>query len=399
MASARSVRTELDPAGGPAAGSRRVRVLHLNAGNLYGGVETILSSLARLKDSCPAMESQFALCFEGRLSRELETAEVQPYFLGSVRVSRPWTVLRARRRLLEILDREHFDLVMCHMPWSHAVFGPAVRASGQKLGFWAHAFHTGKNFLERFARLTPPDLVVACSRFAEAGVVNLFPHSPCEVIYPPLELNASTDARQRRAVLRGQLKTPDHTVVIVQVSRMEAWKGHQAHLKALARLKNLPTPWVCWMVGGAQRPEEREYLGKLKSLVETLGLTGRVKFLGQRSDVQDVLAAADIFCQPNLTPEPFGIVFVEALWAGRPVVTFGLGGALEIVDGSCGLLIPPGDVAGLADALQRLIEQDQLRATLGRGGRARALQLSDPATQMNALSGLTERVNRAGDHA
>jgi glycosyltransferase involved in cell wall biosynthesis len=124
-----------------------------------------------------------------------------------------------------------------------------------------------------------------------------------------------------------------------------------------------------------------------------------VKFLGQRSDVQDVLAAADIFCQPNLTPEPFGIVFVEALWAGRPVVTFGLGGALEIVDGSCGLLIPPGDVAGLADALQRLIEQDQLRATLGRGGRARALQLSDPATQMNALSGLTERVNRAGDHA
>jgi len=398
MASA-SIQTGLDPGSGPAAGRRRVRVLHLNAGNLYGGVETILSTLARLQDSCPAMESQFALCFEGRLSQELETARVTPYFLGHVRISRPWTVLRARRRLREILDRERFDLVMCHMPWSTAVFGPAVRESGQKLGFWAHAFHDGKNWLERLARRTPPDLVVACSRFAEAGVANLFPHAPCQVIYPPLEFNPVADTRQRRAILRSQLNTPDHTVVIVQVSRMEAWKGHQAHLQALARLKNLPTPWVCWMVGGAQRPEEREYLQKLKGLAETLGLTDRVKFLGQRSDVSDVLAAADIFCQPNLTPEPFGIVFVEALWAERPVATFGLGGALEIVDQSCGLLIPPGDVAGLAAGLQRLIEQDELRVTLGRAGRARAVQICDPATQMNALSGLTERMNAVGDPA
>ena len=57
----------------------------------------------------------------------------------------------------------------------------------------------------------------------------------------------------------------------------------------------------------------------------------------QRDDVPRLLAAADIFCQPNLGPEPFGIGFVEALSAGLPVITTATGGALEIVDGDCGI--------------------------------------------------------------
>jgi glycosyltransferase involved in cell wall biosynthesis len=382
-----------------AAERRTARVLHVNSGNLYGGVETILATLARLKSLCPAMEPDFALCFEGRLSEELKAAGSTAHFLGNVRISRPWTVWRARRRLRAILSRERFDLVICHMPWSMAVFGPAVRASGQRLGFWAHTFHAGQSWLERLARRTPPDVVVACSRFAEAGVDNLFPQAPREVIYPPLDLNEPADRRRSRSSVRGGLNTAEDAVVIVQVSRMEAWKGQQAHLEALARIKNLPTPWVCWMVGGAQRPEEREYLESLRKQAEILGLAERVRFLGQRSDVPVLLGAADIFCQPNLTPEPFGIVFVEALWAALPVVSFALGGALEIVDDSCGLLIPPGDVEGLAAGLGSLIEQAGLRATLGRGGPARAARLSDPATQMNALRAAALRANSGGGRA
>ena len=67
----------------------------------------------------------------------------------------------------------------------------------------------------------------------------------------------------------------------------------------------------------------------------------RVAFLGARDDVPDLLAQADIFCQPNQSPEPFGIVFIEALQSGIPVVSSRLGGAAEIVDDTCGILIPP----------------------------------------------------------
>ena len=68
-----------------------------------------------------------------------------------------------------------------------------------------------------------------------------------------------------------------------------------------------------------------------------------MRFLGQREDVPRLMAAADVFCQPNTGPEPFGIVLVEALYAGLPVVTSGFGGAAEIVDQTCGVLTAPGD--------------------------------------------------------
>ena len=89
--------------------------------------------------------------------------------------------------------------------------------------------------------------------------------------------------------------------------------------------------------------------------------------------------AADIHCQPNESPEPFGIAFVEALWAGLPVVTVGVGGAAEIVNDSCGLLIPPANPRALADALHALIDDPARRARLGAAGQTRAAALCDPA--------------------
>ncbi len=371
--------------------SERSRVLHINNGNLYGGVETILVTLARLGQLCRGMESHFALCHEGRLSQELMEAGAPVHRLGRVRISRPWTVWGARRRLRSLLRSEHFDLVICHMPWSLAVFGPAVNASRQRLGFWAHAFHAGTGWLERLARLAHPDLAIANSHYTERGLANLFPQVPRGVVYPPVLLESFPGRDQARLTLRQQLGAPEDAVVIIQVSRMEACKGHGQHLQALAELKGLSQPWLCWMVGGAQRQQEIEYLAALQRTAESLGLSERVKFLGQRSDIPALLAAADVFCQPNETPDSFGISFIEALWAGRPVVTSALGGALEIVDDSCGFLAQPGNVAALAVAIQALIENPKLRADLGRAGSARAFALCDPAKQM----GLIERLSRA----
>jgi glycosyltransferase involved in cell wall biosynthesis len=367
------------------SGRDRLRVLHLNSGNLYGGVETLLVTLARLRHLCEGMEPQFALCHEGRLSRELLAAGVAVHQLGKVRISRPWTVWRARRRLRELLSEEQFDLVICHMPWSLAVFGKAVRASGHKLGFWAHARHTGRNWLERLARRTTPDLAIGNSRFTAAGLADIFPNVPNVVIYPPVELAESAEVHQWRSIVRKQQHVNENTVVIIQVSRVEACKGHFLHLQALARLKDISSSWVCWVAGGAQRPEEEQYLRRLQDATTELGLNERVKFLGQRSDVPQLLAAADIFCQPNETPDSFGIAFVEALWAGRPVITTAMGGAKEIIDNSCGVLVEAGNADLLAASLQRLIESPELRASLGRGGVSRALQLCNPATQMTSL--------------
>lgn len=361
-----------------------MRVLHVNSGNLYGGVETILITLARLRGLCPSMEPHFALCHEGRLSGELRESGAQVYLLGRVRISRPWTVWRARRRLRDVLRRERFDLVICHMPWAFAVFAKTARESGQRLGFWAHAFHDGRGWLERLARKVQPDLAIGNSKYTQAGLANLFPHVRQGVVYPPVELKGLSEPERWRSVVREEMGVDENKVVIGQVGRLEAGKGHILFLQALALLKDR-NDWECWIVGGAQRPSEQKYLGLLRTTSSRLGIEDRVRFLGERADVQRLLSGVDVLCQPNVSPESFGIVFIEALWAGRPVITSDIGGALEIVDDSCGVLVRPGNAPMLADSLRLLIRSQELRLRLGRAGATRAAELSDPATQMEKL--------------
>jgi glycosyltransferase involved in cell wall biosynthesis len=171
---------------------------------------------------------------------------------------------------------------------------------------------------------------------------------------------------------------------------MESLKGHTTLLRALARLRD--RNWLCWQVGAAQRPHEQVYQDGLMRLAQELTIADRVKFLGHRSDVAQLLDAADIYCQPNLEPDAFGISFIEALGARLPVVTTALGGALEIVDQSCGALVRPNDPAALADALARLLDDAGERRRLGAAGPARARELCDPATVLRRLDDLIERL-------
>src|SRR4029453_11738805 len=143
--------------------------------------------------------------------------------------------------------------------------------------------------------------------------------------------------------------------------------------------------WRIWIAGAPQRSHETEYERELRALASVPALEGRVRFIGERQDIARIFAAADIHCQPNTQPEPFGIAFVEALDAGLPVVTFDFGGASEIMTPACGLLLPPGDRAALGAALQRLVDDGALRASLGKAGPARARALCDPASQVALL--------------
>src|ERR671922_74623 len=103
-----------------------MQVLHISAGNLYGGVESLLVTLARQRHLCPELMPRFAVCFEGRLSAELRQAGVPVDCLGEVRVRWPWTVMRARQRLQELFNQHPCDVVVCHSAWAQAIFGPAA---------------------------------------------------------------------------------------------------------------------------------------------------------------------------------------------------------------------------------------------------------------------------------
>lgn len=358
-----------------------MKVLHIAAGNLYGGVETLLVTLARHRLLVPELEQLFALCYDGRLNTELVATAAAVHRLPTVRISRPWTIWQGRKVLRELILREHIDMAICHSTWPLAVFGQAVRTTHTPVVFWVHGVPSRNSWIERWALWNGPTWAIFNSKFIQSQMRLEYPQVSGTQIYYPVELNTGRRDYADTIDIRRELKTPPGAVVILQVSRMEAWKGHELHLRALARLPpNIN--WNCWIVGGAQRPSEAEYAQRMQRLTVELGLADRVHFLGERRDILSLVRAADIFCQPNMGPEPFGIVFIEALAAGRPVVATALGGAMEIVEPTCGRLVPPNDVPALASGLQCLLADAPLRQSLGHEAPRRAKALCDPQSQI-----------------
>ena len=125
---------------------------------------------------------------------------------------------------------------------------------------------------------------------------------------------------------------------------------------------------------------------ELQALAAASGVGEKIRFLGQRDDVPSLLQAADVVCQVNEDPEAFGLIYVEALTAGKPVIAADQGGVTEVVDASCGALIPPGAAGVLADTLQKWVSNPQLRQQLGRAGVQRARECCDVDRQVTALN-------------
>jgi len=353
-----------------------MRVLHVAAGNLYGGVERILEEIARHGNGRHA----FALSFGGRLSAALAAAGATTDDLGPVRFSRPLSVWRARRRLARALDRGRYDVVVGHSPWAYALAAPTAGRARIRRVLWAHDALGGRHWTERRAARHPPDLAIANSLYTARALAGWLVNARITVVYAPVS-PSSHDAAQRRQI-RHEFGASDETTVILIASRLERWKGHAELLRATATMSG---DWALWIAGGAQRPHEAEYETELGRVAASLPARDRIRFLGPRTDVDRLLHAADILCQPNTAPEPFGLIFVEALYAGLPVVTSDAGGAREIVTPDCGVLAAPGDRAALSATLQSLIDDPGRRYALGSAGPARARALCDPASQMAAL--------------
>ena len=356
------------------------RALHVAAGNLYGGIERVLVEIAKGRGG---WRHEFALCFDGRLSHELDAAGADRHFLGEARFSRPWSIWRARRRLAGLCSSGRYRAIVCHAPWPYALAAPVL---DRPPVLWAHDASKGDHWTEQRVARRRPRFVVCNSRYTESAVQSWLPGTPEDVLYYPVSEPVASVSRRD---VRRAFGAADDVVIIAMASRFERWKGHTELLRAAAGLKGACEVWIAGIV---QRPHERQYEQELRELARELGLSSRVRFLGDRVNVPDLFAAADIHCQPNSGPEPFGVVFIEALYARLPVVTSDAGGAREIVTPECGVLVPMGSLDALTSALQQLAGHPDRRRTLGAAGPARARQLCDPARRVSELESRLEQL-------
>jgi len=174
------------------------------------------------------------------------------------------------------------------------------------------------------------------------------------------------DTHRLRAVkeVRRELGVADDQILVVCAARLEPEKDVATLIRAMGRLRG--SNYVAVVAG----------TGKLRDELATLIRQQRsaVRLLGFQSEVLAIMRAGDLFVLPS-PAEPFGLVLLEAMALGKPVIAASAGGPLEIVDeGETGLLIQPGDDLAFATAIQRLALHENMRFTMGHNARRRFIQ-------------------------
>ena len=164
---------------------------------------------------------------------------------------------------------------------------------------------------------------------------------------------------------RAALGVAGEAFVMGTVGRLHEQKGH-TFLLAAARMVLAEAPAAIFLIAGYGPLRE-----KLEEQVEELGIGSNVRFLGYRKDVQNILAALDVFVLPSLW-EGMSNAILEAMAAGKPVVATAVDGNVEqVLDGETGLLVPPADAEALGDALLSLAREPEKADAMGKRGRAR----------------------------
>ncbi len=209
-----------------------------------------------------------------------------------------------------------------------------------------------------------------------------------------VDLDAFAPGRSAERV-RATLGFPADAPLAGVVCRLDAWKGVDVFLRAAARTRAALPAARFVVVGGAIEGQET-YARELKALATTLGLDDVLRFTDWRygpADMPDVYGALNLVVLPSREPEPFGLVLVEAMAAGLPVVATNHGGPREIcVDGESGMLVPPGDPDRLADAMRALLAHPARARAMGQAGRRRAESRYDLRATVRAIEALYDEL-------
>jgi glycosyltransferase involved in cell wall biosynthesis len=162
----------------------------------------------------------------------------------------------------------------------------------------------------------------------------------------------------------GRSRPPDAPVTIVCVASLVGYKGHETLLDALSSLGDTRAPWRVWLIGSG--PDE----ASLRERIAASALGGRVELLGRQDDVGSWLEDADAAVLASYS-EGLPNAVLEPMAYGLPVAATDVGGVSDLLADGAGLVVPPADAPALAAALRRLIEDPELRASLGAAGRDR----------------------------
>lgn len=347
-------------------GRRNIRLLHLLSGCTVGGCERhVLSLLSRLDRD---RYEPWLACFQAEPDRaepmapQFRAAGVKTVDLGGRGRTDPRAVLRLGR----LLRRGQFDIVHAHSFRTELAAVLWKRVLG-RASVLLRTVHNQDDFYVR-----PGYATLARASTARLDRVIVISDAVGRYLREAAGLPAAKMVRIHYGLdaepfsPNGHVRDEDRPSLGV-IARLAPQKGHRVLIDALPSvLARLPELRVR-IIGH----EELSTVGELRDYAASRGVADRIEFEGFRGDVPALLRELDLVVLPSLW-EGFGLVLLEAMAAGRPVVASAVGPVPEVVDdGRTGLLVPPGDPEALATAIVRVLGDPALAERLGQGGRTR----------------------------
>jgi glycosyltransferase involved in cell wall biosynthesis len=368
-----------------------LRVLYVNQTAQVSGAER---SLLTLLGGLEGKVDPVVACPEGELSAEVRGLGIESIPIRGTQASFRMHPLHTSRGLLEmaqcslqvrrIVRRVSPDLVHANTTRASLLTLIACDSSGPPL-------------VAHIRDLTPPgrlpDLVLSLiARRADAIVANSAyvadrfgdrrTRRPVRVIHNPIDLERFDPSKADGRRVRAEIGISQSAVVLTVVAHISPVKGQDQAIMALADLVTSGCDAVLLLAGSVKfasaggRLDNTAFGERLPELASELGVADRVRFLGERGDMPDLLAATDILLMP-FWREPFGRVAVEAMAMGVPVVASEVGGPAEIIrPGIDGMLLPPRAPEVWSRALEQLVGGRELRQRLGRRALLRASDFS-----------------------
>lgn len=356
-------------------GSDKLRILVvMPLGDQTGGAEILLLQLLQ-QGHATGVHWTVVYLRDGPLLEQTRALGLSVHLVPAGRFRQPHRQLRAAWTIAELARRQRAHLVLGWMSAAQLVAGPAA-ALARLPSIWFQWGLPTTDWLDRLATMTPSRGVLTCSRAAALAQAALRPRRPVGVVYPGIDLRCFDPERLPTPVeVRRHLGLPVDVPLIGMVGRLQRWKGMHVLIQAMSEVRQRYPAAQCLIVGGVHALEP-DYPRVLEELIANSGLRDTVQLVGFQRDVPEWMQAMDVVVHAS-DREPFGLVVIEAMALGKPVVAGGEGGPREVIThGVDGLLTPYGDVDALAAALLRYLDEPDFRRRAAEAARTRAAEFS-----------------------
>jgi glycosyltransferase involved in cell wall biosynthesis len=286
------------------------------------------------------------------------------------RLRHPHRLAASVLRIASLARAWRADVIFGWMTKAHLYASPAAKLAGIPALWYQHGFPSRLNWMDRVANALPAQGILACSEHVGKAQARLRPRRPIRVVYPGVDLerfNPKTLPTPRDA--RARLGLPFEGPLIGIVGRLQRWKGIHVLIQAMPSVVAQDPKAHCFVVGGTHALEP-DYRNELIRCIEALDLEDHVLLAGHQPNVEVWMRAADVIVHAS-DNEPFGMVIIEAMAIGKPVIAAASAGPKEIItDDVDGLLVPFADAHALADALIRCLADRKLREGISQRARA-----------------------------